>query len=155
MYDWIFFNHATDGPPAPVIDLAHDLGNRLPSLATTETATGGLHRVDLLGAVGPVARAHSLGVPDRETFAATEVDLVERLTGVAVSVQTGRARTNNAALLAALAAASMPDIRWLILLVPERYKGTTTGKPVRGDLARLAQSTGVHLELDGVLLLTF
>lgn len=124
-------------------------------MAATESPDGGLRRLDLLSTLAPVTRTHSLAVPDSDTFAVTEIDLMSSQAGAAISVQTGRAKTNNGALLSVLAAASMVEVRWLIIVVPERYKGSTTAGPIRKDLLRLARSKGVSLSVDGVQLMSF
>lgn len=59
--------------------------------------------------------------------------------------------TNNGALLAVLAAASSSDIDWLILLVPDRYKGSATYDSVLSQLRDLEVASGIRLDLQGVL----
>lgn len=155
MHPWIFLRGGPQSIPDAVAALAADLTLCLPAMAATETPNGGLHRIDLLGALASAIRGHGLGVPDGGTFALREIDLVGWKPRVAVTVQTGRARTNNGALLAVLAAASLPDVRWLIAIVPERYKGSMTARPVHEDLRHLSRSQGVSLDLSGILVLSF
>ncbi|EYR63396.1 hypothetical protein N866_01035 [Actinotalea ferrariae CF5-4] len=155
MYGWILFDPGAPSVPGDIAALTTDLKSLMAVAAGTETPDGGLHRTDLLGALAPAARAHGLGVPERDTFAASEIDLARGSSGAAVSVQTGRARSNNAALLSVLAAAAMQDIRWLVIVAPARYKGTLTARPVVDDITRLSRSRGVRLDLSGVLVLAF
>jgi len=117
--------------------------------------TDGLRRLDLLASLAPVARAFHLEVPELTSYGGTEIDICHRTGRLAISVQTGRARTNNGALVAVLAAASAPDVDWLIALAPTRYKETPTAQPVRQNLRSLATAAGVDLELKGALVLDY
>jgi len=73
----------------------------------------------------------------------------------ALSIQAGRAATNNGGLLATLAAASCEDVDWLVLLVPERYKNSATGAAVEKHLRDLAVAHGVRLDLQAVVLVQY
>lgn len=141
--------------PPNLESLVVDIELRLPDMAATVGPSGGLKRDDLLRTIAPVARAYGLGVPEQRTFAGSEIDLLSTSARAAVSVQAGRAKTNNGGLLAVLAAAAMPTVDWLILIVPERYKGSTTAPPVRHDVHALARSGGIELDLSGVVILSY
>lgn len=137
--------------PQHVAELASEVEARAPALRATEDLKGGLRRDDLLTALAPAVRGSGLAVHRRSSFAASEIDLVNTRDGVAVSVQAGRARSNNGALLAVLGAAAMDDVSWLIVLVPERYKGSVAAQPVIADFERLALARGIRLALEAVV----
>lgn len=125
-------------------------------MASAESPGGGLRRLDLLATVGDVAKNLDLQLSDAATYGAAEIDLVGHRQRVAVSVQAGRAWTNNGALVAVLGAACFPGIDWLVAAVPERYKGTVTARRIQRDISALAASAnGVRLDLKGVLILSF
>ena len=69
---------------------------------------------------------------------------------LAVSVQAGRAWTNNGALCAVLAGAADGDSAWLVLLVPDHYKGGVQRVNISAQVAALLSSPGVHLEIEAV-----
>ena len=141
--------------PSHVTDLAEAAEARAGDLRATEDVKGGLRRDDLLAALAPVVRASGLTVTERESFAAREVDAVDATDAVALSVQAGRARTNNGGLLAVLAAAAMDDVSWLLLLLPQHYKNSVAAQPVTDDLERLARTPGVRLALEAVVVITY
>lgn len=126
---------------------------RLPALLRgTETSNGGLKRELLKDVL--VGRVPGLQFAP-PGFASREIDLLVPERALAVSLQAGRAWTNNGALLAVLAAADAKDVRSLILFVPEHYKSGVQHAYVREQLQHLAAATGITLDLDGVLLLGF
>lgn len=117
-------------------------------------ADGGLRKRDLLDALDPAQLGEPLTRPDPRAFGANVIDLVSR-SGMAISMQTGRAKTNNEGLVAVLAAAAMPAATFAALILPERYKGSSTAPPVERDVRALAGTTGISLALHGVLILTY
>jgi len=151
---WIPFSIEHD-KPRQVDDLAAAVLDAVPALARVAGSDDGLKRLDLIAALAPVARVNGLSVTTGGSFAASELDLLSADHRIALSVQAGRARTNNGALRAVLAAGAYPEVSWLILLVPERYKGGLTAKPILEDLRLLATTPGVRLDLDAVLLAAF
>jgi hypothetical protein len=155
MSEWIDFDLPRAGVPLEIQPLLNAVQGLLPSMAATEDSSGGLRRPLLVDALAPAVAAYNLRPPRGRTFAASEIDLVSRELRLAVSVQAGRARTNNGALMAVLAAAAMPDVDWMILVAPAKYKGSATAEPIRRELATLAASDGVTLSLGGVALLGF
>jgi hypothetical protein len=72
---------------------------------------------------------------------------------IAVTVQAGRAWTNNEALLAVLAAAGQPAVDWLVLPVPMIYKGSAQYPQIVQQLQALATADGVGLDLKGLVVL--
>lgn len=88
-------------------------------------------------------------------FSSHLLDAVSGADRSAVSVQAGRAHTNNEALLGVLAAASHPLVDWLILVVPERYKNSGAYVGVTAQLDALASSPGIGLDLCGIAVVAF
>ena len=72
-----------------------------------------------------------------------------------VSLQAGRARTNNGALLSVLAAAAAAEIDWLVVLAPARYKSGAAAGPVIQDLRAMAAEPGIRLTLKGAVVLAY
>jgi hypothetical protein len=98
------------------------------------------------------------GYPQRAatgSFAAHELDFVLPAERLAVSVQAGRAWTNNGALLAVLAAAAESGVEWLLALVPFTYKTGAQFPPVVDQLRALAGSSGVDLDLRGIAVVAY
>lgn len=154
MKEWITFG-MHQGRRPEIDALVAAVLSTTPALARVTGADGGLKRLDLIATLAPVARAHGLALPMGESFALPELDLISVDHRVAISAQAGRARTNNGALRAVLAAAAHPGVSWLILLVPDRYKAGPTAMPIREDLRRLADAPGVALDLRAVHLSSF
>lgn len=152
--DVAYFGNRRDLPDH-VAELARELEERASSLRSTEDERGGLRRHDLLAALASVVRGRRMGVPDGETFAAAEIDLVGATSHVALSVQAGRARANNAAVLAVLGAASMAEVRWLIIVLPAQYKGSTVAAAVARDILMLTRAEGIRLDLEGVVTVAY
>lgn len=77
-------------------------------------------------------------------------DAVHDRLGIAVRCEAGRAHTNNDGLLAVLEGAADPDVRRLVLVVPEQYKGSATQAPLLRRLRWLFRADGIQLSLEGV-----
>ena len=154
--EWFALAPDTASVPSGVEELGRLLQRHLPALRATESSTGGLQRVDLAAVITSAVRRLQAGVAGpRPTFARKEVDVVIQPLRAAVSVQAGRAWTNNGALTAVLAAASTEGVDWLLLLVPTTYKGGPQHANVRKQLGELAAARGVHLDLQGIGLLGY
>ena len=154
--EWISLAPAGQVVPSDVEELGRLLERHLTALRATESANGGLQRVDLAAVITPAVRRLQDGVAGRRpTFARKEVDFVVPPLRAAVSVQAGRAWTNNGALTAVLAAASTEGVDWLLLLVPTTYKGGPQHANVRKQLVELSAARGVHLDLQGIGLLGY
>lgn len=126
----------------------------MPHVTRAVPADGGLRKRDLLEALDLAELGEPVAPPDPRAFGANVIDFVS-LSGVAISMQTGRAKTNNEGLLAVLAAAAIPAARWAALILPERYKGSSTATAVERDVRSLSACAGVDLALNGVLVLTY
>jgi len=126
----------------------------MPALERAVPADGGLKRQPLLDALDLRTADASARAPRGRGFQASVLAAVtdER---VAVSVQTGRAKTNNEGLLAVLAGADDPTVSWLVLVVADKYKGAATASPVTRDVEAMASAVGIELDLEGVVVLTF
>lgn len=130
------------------------LETRMSALARTVPADGGLKRQPLLDALDLRTADASARAPRGRGFQSSVLAAVTDQR-VAVSVQTGRAKTNNEGLLAVLAGADDPTVSWLVLVVADKYKGAATALPVTRDIEALASAVGVDLDLEGVVVLTF
>lgn len=150
---WIRFSSVEPDLPSEVARLAARAEGRMPDLTRTVPSNGGLKRTQLLNALDPGSLGLSFAPPTPRAFSGA-IDLVSP-SGVAISIQTGRAKTNNDGVLAVIAGASQPGVSWVLLVLPEKYKGSTTASPVVRDVQSLADSAGVHLALEGVVILTF
>jgi hypothetical protein len=113
---------------------------------------GGIKRQPLVEAVADILGGQAVARSAFSHFSASELDLTLRGGATAVSVQAGRALTNNGGVIALLAASAAPAVRQLLLLVPERYKGSVTASRVLQQLLELRDAPGVTLDLDTVVL---
>jgi hypothetical protein len=124
-------------------------------LAKTVTPAGGVKVSKLRDVLRAVAAMHGLVHPFGDTFAAGELAWESREKALAVAIQAGRAATNNGGLVSVLAAAARPDVDWLILVLPERYKRGSTYGIVLKQIGALSGADGIDLDLAGVTLIGF
>jgi hypothetical protein len=89
------------------------------------------------------------------TFVPAAIHAVSLDRRVALGVHGGRALTNNGAFVSVLAAAAHPDVDWLVIVLPQRYKGSATLTGVLTQLGELRQASGIRLDLVGVTLIGF
>lgn len=150
---WISATTDAGEASASIGAMARRLESRMNQLSSVIPPDGGLRKADLLGALSPDSLGEPLTRPGDHAFA-NVLDLVSP-SGMAISVQTGRAKTNNEAILAVLAGASHPDVRWVALILPDRYKGSSTAPSVERDVRALIGSSGVTLDLTGILVLVY
>lgn len=126
-----------------------------PQLSAVAESDGGIRRDAIKHVLG--LALHELGFSSGSlaTFAAGELDYAHAGRRTVISVQGRRAKTNNGALVGVLAAASAPSVDWVILLVPDRYKGTRTFQPIAEQLDALAAADGILLNLRGCVLVGY
>lgn len=150
---WISATTNAGEASASIGSMARRLEGRMSDLSAVIPPDGGLRKGDLLAALAPETLGEPMSAPGNHAFAGV-LDLVSP-SGMAISVQTGRAKTNNEAILAVLAGASHPGVRWVALILPERYKGSSTAPAVERDVQALIGSSGVSLDLTGILVLVY
>lgn len=153
MPTWFTLRNAQPTPSA--IELADAIEKDASRLRTTQSDTGGLNRARLRKAILPSLVACDLTDKDVDSFTGREIDLWSAASGLAVSLQTGRAYTNNGALLAVLAAAAHRPIDWVVITVPEAYKGGAQANPVCIQLGGLVKARGIALDLDGIAVISY
>jgi hypothetical protein len=153
MATWYTLRSAT--PSGIALELAEVLENLAPRMRLTQGETGGLTRARLVKAVGPALVRFDLTDKEVDSFNSREIDLWSAASGLAISLQTGRAHTNNGALVAVLAAAAHRSVDWLVLGVPEAYKGGAQAAPVSLQIGELLRTRGIALDLDGVALVAY
>ncbi|WP_166844737.1 hypothetical protein [Isoptericola sp. BMS4] len=145
--------------PVAVPDVLHELVSRIevlrPAIRGTFTPAGGILRASVENVVRPVLAEAGFRPGSPATFLPTELNYHASGLAAVVSIQTGRASTNNGGLAATLSAASCVGVDWLLLLAPETYKGSTTAPKVESHLHELAAARGVHLDLCGVVLVSY
>ncbi len=141
--------------PECVVAVARALESRRHSMHLTFTETGGINRQEVSRVVEPTLREAGFVPGSHALLSSKEIDYVSPDLLAAVSIQAGRAMSNNGALLAVLAAASSPDTDWLVLLVPERYKASATYDSVVSQLKELEVAPGIRLDLQGALLVAY
>ena len=141
--------------PQPVREVVEDLERLQPRLAATMKPEGGYERVRLDSVIRPMILGFGFEPGSAATIAPKELDYTALDRWTALSIQAGRAATNNGALLAVLAAASTRDVDWLVVLVPARYKGGNTYEQVMDQLRDLEASPGVRLELEGAVVIEY
>lgn len=141
--------------PESVVAVARALESRRPSIRLTFSETGGIKRQDVSRVVELTLREAGFVPGSHALLSSKEIDYVSPDLWAAVSIQAGRAMTNNGALLAVLAAASSPDTDWLVLLVPERYKSSATHDSVLNQLKELEVAPGIRLDLQGAVLVAY
>ncbi|NUU18454.1 hypothetical protein HP550_14450 [Cellulomonas humilata] len=150
---WISATTDAGEASASIGAMARILDARMSYLSKVIPPDGGLRKNDLLAALEPDTLGEPLTPPGDHPFA-NVLDLVSP-SGMAISVQTGRAKSNNEAILAVLAGASHPHVRWVALVLPDRYKGSSTAPSVERDVRSLVTSVGVTLDLTGILVLVY
>lgn len=140
----------TSGPvPGRVTDLVDYLESRAVRMGACRDARGGIRRAEVASVVERELLAADFSGGVGGAFAAKELDFTHT-SGVALSIQAGRAAANHGALFAVLAAAASPPVDWLVLAVPVIYKGVTVIEPVLRELDDLRSSPGIRLDLQGV-----
>lgn len=141
-------SYSADTPPSvlqPTLLGIEDL-SQLPNLRSVE---GGISRDAVVSALASSCRRVGL-VHAREGF-----DAYSRSARVALRVEAGRAHTNNDGLVALLSAAADPAVDFLILVVPNSYKGTITAPKVEARIRWALSSNGILLSLNGVAVIGY
>lgn len=134
--------------PPSVRKVVDALGDA-PGLPGVRDERGGIRRELVVNVLeGRWATAGVTAVPS------SAVDGIGR-DGVAVRVEAGRAHTNNEGVVAVLEAAIDPRVSYLVLIVPEEYKGSVTAARVVERVERLFTSPGVMLDLQGVAVVAY
>ena len=123
-------------------------------MGSCRDARGGIRRAEVCAVVEHGLRSGGFSASAGVALAAKELDFIHT-SGVAVSIQAGRAAANHGAMFAVLAAAASPPVDWLVLAVPTAYKGTTVIDPVLRELDDLRSSPGIRLDLQGVLVVGY
>lgn len=155
MTELLTFRPETPALPAAVARIAADLELRRRAVRNTFSLDGGINRQAVGVVLDETLRAAGFLPGSPATLSPKELDYTSLELWSAVSIQAGRAMTNNGALLAVLAGASCPDVDWLILLVPERYKNSATHDAVLRQMKELEGASGIRLDLQGVLLVEY
>lgn len=155
MSSLISFSPTAAAVPAEIEDVVARIEAVRAHVRATFTDGGGINRSAVVSVLEPIVREAGFRSGSEATLSPREIDFSAPSLLAALSVQAGRAATNNGGLLATLAAASCEDIDWLVLLVPEQYKASAAGVAVQRQLRDLAVAHGVRLELQGVLLVQY
>lgn len=155
MSELISFSATSPVVPGSLVAVVDALETRRGSIRATFTADGGINRRDVAREIDPLLRTQGFRAGSDATLSPREIDYMASSLLAALSIQAGRAATNNGGLLATLAAASCEDVDWLVLLVPERYKNSATGAAVEKHLRDLAVAHGVRLDLQAVVLVQY
>lgn len=138
-----------------------ELSSLMPRLRATQTRDGGLRRqslVDELASNSSLCDVHDEEIetsPKLPTFMPDELDFILPALRVGVSVQAGRAWTNNGAMVGLLASASCPDVDWHIAVVPEQYKGTKHLGSIVVQMSSIRDARGIYLDLLGCIVLPY
>jgi len=156
MVEWIFPSSTPDpAPPQAVADVVMQLERGERELRLTQSSEGGLARKALrdvaLRFLGGAARGSAAGA----TFAPGELDFFLEAARAAVSVQAGRALNNNGALVGVLAAASAPEVEWVVLVVPAVYKTSPAYAKLVAQAKDLFRAEGIGLDLRGAALVSY
>jgi hypothetical protein len=151
----VLLSPAASGPSAALQAVIDSVILETGALAKTVTPDGGVKVIKLRDVLRGVAMRHGLVHPTGDTFAAGELAWENRELALAVAIQAGRAATNNGGLVSVLAAAARPDVDWLILVLPERYKRGPTYGDVLKQVSALSGADGIDLDLVGVTLIGF
>lgn len=151
----ISFSPMTSAVPHAIGEVVAAIETARARIRTTFTADGGINRSAVAAVVEPLLRDAGFRRGSEATLTPKELDYSAPSLLAVLSVQAGRAATNNGGLLATLAAASCEDVDWLVLLVPEQYKSSSAGNAVERQLRDLAVAHGVRLDLMGVLLVRY
>lgn len=154
-YDVLFLGATDPVLPSEVTEVVSAVRTLASELSRTVAPDGGIRTQALVETLTPSLLVLGVTPGFSGSFATAQVELSSVDRRVAVSVRTGRAATNNDALLAVLAAASSPDVQWAIIVLPERYKGNQTYAAVLRQLGELRAARGIHLDLRGVVLVSF
>ena len=126
-----------------------------PRLAALVTPQGSIKIDPLLMALEPVLSPFGVTPGGGTGFAPTQIHFTGTGGRIGVSLQTGRAIANNGTLVSVLAAASSPDIDWIIAVVPEIYKSSKVYRNVLDQLQELQGAHGIYLDLQGVILVSY
>lgn len=151
----VLYSPAVSGPSETVQEVIDSVTLETGALSKTVTPAGGVNVSKLRDVLSATAARHGLHLGSGDTFAVNELAWESRDRALAVAVQAGRAATNNGGLVSLLAAAARPQVDWLILVLPERYKGATTYGVVLRQLRALSRADGIDLDLVGVTLIGF
>lgn len=150
MYTWLSSKRApVPTIPQPVPTMLERLGD-LRTLVGVRSAEGGIKRESVL--VGAARRLEAAGL---STGSRSYMDATGAGGQVGFRVEAGRAHTNNDGLLAVLQAASDPQVRVLLLAVPDVYKGSVTAARAIDRVSWVLTTRGIELELLGVAILPY
>jgi hypothetical protein len=141
--------------PDMVRTVVERIAEASPRLAALVTPQGSIKINPLRKALEPVLSPFDVTPGGGTGFAPTQIHFTGTGRRIGVSLQTGRAIANNGTLVSVLAAASSPDIDWIVAVVPELYKGTKVYPNVLEQLRELQRAHGVHLDLQGVVLISY
>lgn len=156
MKTWLYLRGGPADAPRDVALVVDTLEREAHTLRATEGSDGGLKRPQLREAVvQSMAGLVHRGSCSTSPFGKEELDFVLAGRKLAISVQAGRAWSNNGALLALLGAAADPGIQWLVIAVPFVYKTGAQYAPVAGQVTDLLAAGGVDLDLAGVALVAY
>jgi hypothetical protein len=126
-----------------------------PRLAAQVTSQGSITSEPLREILKPVLSRFGITPGHHAGFASKELHFSATDLRTGVSLQAGRAFVNNAALVSVLASASSPDIDWVIVVVPEIYKSSKVYLKVLDQLHELQGAHGIHLDLQGAVLVSY
>ena len=126
-----------------------------PRLAALVTPEGRITSEPLRETLKPVLSPFGMSPGGQASFAAKEIHFTGADLRTGVSLQAGRAFVNNGVLISVLASASSPDIDWVVVVVPEAYKGSRVYPKVLDQLHELQGARGIHLDLQGVVLVSY
>lgn len=156
MVEWIFSSDTDDtGAPQAVAEVVAQLERGEHDFRLTESSEGGLSRKALNNVALRVLRGAARGSAAGATFAPGELDFSVEGARTAVSVQAGRALNNNGALVGMLAAASAPDVEWIVLVVPSVYKTSPAHPKLVEQARRLFEAEGIRLDLRGAVFVSY
>jgi hypothetical protein len=150
--------HLTAAVPA-VPDNAREVVDAValasPRLGTVVTPKGNIKRELLREVLTPTLSPFGVRPQRRATFTAKELDYSGPDRRIGVAVQAGRAFTNNGALVSLLTAASSPELDWVVITIPETYMNNQVYPKVLQQFRELQGSHGIHLDLQGVILISY
>ena len=126
-----------------------------PDLTAQVTSQGSITSEPLRETLEPVLSPFGMTPGVQAGFAVKEIHFTGTDLRTGVSLQAGRAFANNGALVSVLASASSPDIEWMIVVVPEVYKGSKVYPRVLAQFHELQKAHGIHLDLQGAILLSY
>ncbi|GHH71060.1 hypothetical protein [Promicromonospora soli] len=153
--DFVPLSAAVRAVPDAVSSIVDAVALVAPRLATVVTTQGSIKSDPLRELLGPVLSPFAITPGGQASFAAKGIDFTGPDQRIGVALQAGRAFANNGAIMSVLASASSPDIDWMVVVVPEIYKSSRVYPRVLDQLHDLQGAHGIHLDLQGVILLSY